>query len=95
MKKISLLIILLASLSMTAYADTPPATSSEPQPTVQTEQSAAPLTGDEIASFEVQADSLAADSSIQNMQVGAGVDGTIVLSVLVALLIFVVVAAIL
>lgn len=95
MKKISLLVIILASLSAAAYADTPLAAQPESQPTLQQSQVSTPLTGDEIASFEVQADSLAADSSIQNMQVGAGVDGTIVLSVLVALLIFVVVAAIL
>ena len=84
-------------VSMIAFADSnsskspPPA----PQPTISAIPNPSELTPEEISSYQAQYDSLAADSTLQKMAVGWGVDGTIVLSVLVALLIFIILVRIL
>lgn len=70
------------------------------QTTIQLERSQVPatpgeLTPEEIAAFQSNYDSLAADSTLQQMAVGATIDGTTVLSVLLALVIFAVLVTIL
>lgn len=92
----ALCLMLVASASLADQKAPEPAKQQTTQ-TIRSETAPAPsaLTQEEVYSFQMQHDSLTADSSLQNMAVGAGVDGTTVLSVLVALLIFAVIVAVL
>lgn len=53
------------------------------------------LTAEEMETLRASADSLAGTQQVQNMEVGAGINGTIVLSVLAALIIFAVLISVL
>ena len=72
-----------------------PAETPAVQPQTNQTSDARAMTPEEVQTYQTQSDSLAQSGQLQEMNVGATVNGTIVLSVLVALLIFAVLVAVL
>lgn len=104
------LTVLVFLVSALAYADpavteSPDANANNPtsetektviaQPQAESPSEGRALSQDEVAAFQTLADSTAQNSQVQQMNVGAGIDGTVLLTVLLALVIFAVLIAIL